>query len=127
MGRVWIHYFEVQGAHDHVILVVHECIWNVLMFLLVLSFIDDNSSLFYPPSRVVYIFDFLSEKREAELKPTTFSSLLLLPVFLSFFFFFLFPKLNLVQIIHSVTETVVFLHQWCYSLLHLKYFKGIIT
>ena len=86
-----------MGGRNRVILVLRECIWNAPEVLLVLPPFDDNGSLGYPPRRVVYrpasiippwvnASHFLAENKEAELKPTTFSSLLLFCVFLPFLF-----------------------------------------
>ena len=83
----------VSGVHAHVILVLHKCIWNVPVVLLVLPTFDDIGSLGSPPHQVVYspgsivapwvtASHFLVGNRETELKPIT-SSLLL---FLSFLF-----------------------------------------
>ena len=54
----------------------HEYIWNSHVVVLVLPCFDDTSSLGYPSRRV--------GNREAELKATIFSSLLLFNVFLFF-------------------------------------------
>ena len=80
---------EGQGARNRVILVLRECI------SLVLPVFDDTGSLGSPPGQVVYppgsmvptwvtASRFLAENREIELKPSTFSSLLLFcfPIFL---------------------------------------------
>ena len=71
-----------EGANDRVILVLRECIWNTPAVSIVLS-----ASLGSPPrgglSPWVNATRFLAGNREAELKPTTFSSLLLLHFFLS--------------------------------------------
>ena len=86
----------IVGLRDHtrVILVLCECIWSAPMILLVLPAFDDTSSLgcpcvgwsipLLPPW--VTASHFLVGNREAELKPTTFSGLLLFCVFLSFLF-----------------------------------------
>ena len=84
-----------EGAHARPILVLRECVWNVLAISLVLPAFDDIGCLGYPPRPVVYpvvppwitAFRFLLENRETELKPTTLPSLLLFRVFLSFLFF----------------------------------------
>ena len=79
------------GRHALVILVSYECIRYVSAVSLVLPNFGDTDYLGYPPHRVVSILvttsRFLAGNKEAELKPTTFSSLLL-----SMFFFFLFSK-----------------------------------
>ena len=85
---------EGQGPSAHVILVLRECIWNVPV---VLPDFDNTVSLGSPPHQVVYPPDsmvppwvaasrFMAENREAELKFTTFYSLVLFRVFLSFVF-----------------------------------------
>ena len=38
-----------QGGCARIILVLHECIWNVTMVLLVLSAFNDTDFLGYPP------------------------------------------------------------------------------
>ena len=43
-----------QGAHTHVILVLHECIWNAPAVLLVLPAFDDTGSLDSLPRRLVF-------------------------------------------------------------------------
>ena len=72
-----------QGFRECVTLFVRECIWNALVVL------------GFPPRWVVYHSSgstpmtasrFFVGNREAELKPTTFSSLLRLRVFLTLFF-----------------------------------------
>ena len=93
-GGVLVQLLGGQGARAHVILVLRECIWNATTLLLVLPAFEDIGSL---PRQVVYppgfmaapwmtTFHFLVGNREAELKPTTFSSLLLFCDFLSFLF-----------------------------------------
>ena len=78
--------------HACVILILCECIWNVPKVSLVLLAFDDTGSLGYPPFQGdlspwfppwVTTSRFLAGNREAELKPTTFLSLLLFRVFLS--------------------------------------------
>ena len=92
-GGVWVQLFEGQGAGDHVILVLCECISDAPAVSLVFPAFDDTGSLGYPPRMVVYphgctvppwviAYRFLEGNREAKLK-----SLLLFRVFLSFFFF----------------------------------------
>ena len=79
-----------QGARARVILALREYIWNLV--LLALPAFGDTGFLDFPPRRVVSppgstlgdCFTFLAGNREVELKPTTFSSLLLLRVFLYF-------------------------------------------
>ena len=79
------------------IVVLRECIWNAPAVSLDLPAFDDTGSLGSPTRQVVYPPDsmvppwvtashFLAGNREAELKPATFSSLLLFLVFLSFLF-----------------------------------------
>ena len=77
-----------------VILVLHECIWNAVS--VVFPTFEDTGSLgsprqvVYPPGFMVpprvTASRFFPENREAELKATTFSSLLLFYIFLSFLF-----------------------------------------
>ena len=86
-----------QGARSLVILVLHECIWNVPAVSLVLPVFDNTGSLASLPRQAVYPSGsmvppwvpascFLAGNREAELRPTTISSLFLFHVFLSFLF-----------------------------------------
>ena len=86
-----------QGARALVILALREFIWDAPEVSLVLPVFDDTGSLSSPPRRVVYppgqivppwvtAPRFLAGNREAELKPTPFSSLLLFRDFLSFLF-----------------------------------------
>ena len=72
-----------------------ECMWNALVVLLGLPTFDDTGSLgshprrvFYRPSVSALVTEsrFLAGNREAKLKPTTFSSLLIFRVSLSFLF-----------------------------------------
>ena len=76
---------------------LRECIWNELAVSLVLPTFNDTGSLGFPLRQVVYspgsmvlpwvnALHFLEGNREVELKPTTFSSLILFRVFLSFLF-----------------------------------------
>ena len=51
---VWVQLLEGQGIHAHVIHVLHECIWNMPIVLLVLAAFNDTSSLGSPPHWVVY-------------------------------------------------------------------------
>ena len=85
-------------ARARVVLVLRESIWNTPRVSLVSSAFSDTGSLGSTPRQVVYppasmvppwvtASIFLPGNREAELKPTTFSSLLLFRVFLSFLFF----------------------------------------
>ena len=78
-------------ARVRVIFVLREYIWNALAVFLVLLPFNDTGSLGPPPRQVVYPFGSmvppwitasrsLVRNREAELKPTTFSS----PTFLCF-------------------------------------------
>ena len=89
---------EGQGASARVILVLRECIWNATAVSLVLSAIGYTGCLGSPLCQVVYLpgsmvppwvaaSSFLAGNREVELKPTTFSLLLLFRIFLSFLFF----------------------------------------
>ena len=85
---VWVKLLEGQGTRARVILVLRECILNAPVVLLVLPAFDDTDSLGSPPRQVVYppgsivppwvtASHLLAGNREAELKPSTFSSLLL--------------------------------------------------
>ena len=96
-GEVWVPLLERQGSRVRVILVLHECIWLAPAVSLVLPAFDTTGSLGSPPRQVVNppgsMFPpwmtasrFLKGNREAERKPTTFSSLILFRVFLSFLF-----------------------------------------
>ena len=80
-----------------VILVLRECIWKAFAVSFIHLTFDDNGPLGSSPRQVVYslgsmappwvtIFRFLAGNREVELKPATFSSLLLFRVFLYFLF-----------------------------------------
>ena len=80
-----------------VILILRECIWNAPAVSLVHPPFDDTASLGSPPRQVGYppgslvspwmtASHFLAGNREAQLKLTTFSSLLLFCDFLSFLF-----------------------------------------
>ena len=82
-------------VRDCVILDLRKCIWNALLVLLGVATFEDIGSLGYLPRLVTYhpssstlviASRFLTGNREAELKPTTFSSFLLLSVFVSLFF-----------------------------------------
>ena len=73
-----------QETRARSILVLRECIWNVPAVSLVLPAFDGTGSPGYPPHRLVYrplvstlmtTSCFLVKNREAELKPTSFSSL----------------------------------------------------
>ena len=88
-----------QGACARVILVFRECIWNMPAVSLILPVFDVTGSLGSPPRQEVYPHGsmvppwvtasrFLAGNSWAELKPTTFSSLLLFRVF----FFSLFSQ-----------------------------------
>ena len=90
MGGVWAQLLGGgQGARAPVILALREYFWNAPEDSLVLPAFDDIGSLGSPPHRVVYPLGppwgiasrFLAGNREAELKPTIFSSLLIFPVF----------------------------------------------
>ena len=61
-------------------------IWNASAVSLFLPAFDDTGSIGSSPRRVAYTSRFLAGNMEAELKPTTISSLLLFYVFLSFLF-----------------------------------------
>ena len=87
-----------SGGRARVILIICESNWNAPAFSLVLLAFDITGSLVSPPRQVVWSVPlgsivppwvtaslFLAGKREAELKPTTFSSLLFC-FFLSFIF-----------------------------------------
>ena len=95
VGECGFNCWGVRGARARVILVLHECIWNTPAVLLVLPTFDDTGSLGSPPRQMVLppgsmippwltASRFLAGNREANLKPTTFSSLLLFRVFMSF-------------------------------------------
>ena len=97
MGEVWVQLWGGREARARVVLVLCECIWNAPAVSLLLPVFDDTDSLGSPPRQVVCppgfmvppwvtVSRFFSANREYELKPTTFSSLLLFRVFLSFFF-----------------------------------------
>ena len=86
-----------QGVRIRVILFVRECIWNTVVVLLGLPTFDDTDFLGYPPRWVIYhpsgstlvtASRFLPGNRELELKPTTFSSLLLFSVFPSLLLYY---------------------------------------
>ena len=90
-GGVWVQLLKDQGARDRVVLVLCDCIWNAHEVSLVLPAFDQTGYLGYPPHQVVYSSGFmappwvtsshfLAGNREAELKPNTLSSLLLLNV-----------------------------------------------
>ena len=87
--------FRGQEARACVIFVSCERIWNVPAVSLVFPTFDDTGSPGCPRCRVVYHPSvstlvtpsrILVVNRKAELKPTTFFSLLLFSVFLSFLF-----------------------------------------
>ena len=48
----WVKLSGRRGDHVHVILVVHECIWDALVVTLGLLVFDDTDSLGYPTLRV---------------------------------------------------------------------------
>ena len=52
----WVQLLVFRGAHDHVILVLHECIWNALLLL---PAFDSSSTLDPPPHQVVYPPNFM--------------------------------------------------------------------
>ena len=91
-GGVWAQLLGGQGACARVILFFCECIWNAVAVSLVTPAFDGTVSWvllrvgwsipLVPPW--VTASRFLAGNREAELKPTTFSSLLLFHVFQSF-------------------------------------------
>ena len=84
-GESGFNFWGGQGAQAVVILVLCECIWNAPAASFVLPAFDDTGSLgsprqvVYPPACIVppwvTVSRFLARNREAELKPTTFSSL----------------------------------------------------
>ena len=91
----WCWFVGGRGFRGRVILVVRECIWDALGVLLFLPTFDGTGSLKYPLRWVVYppmgstlrpASRFLVGNREAELKPTSFSSLRLFSVILFLFF-----------------------------------------
>ena len=95
-GGVWVQLLEGQGTRVRVILVLREYIWNAPAVSLVLPAFDYTAYLGSPPHQLghppgsvvphwVTASCFLAGNKEAELKPTTFSSLLVFRVFLSFF------------------------------------------
>ena len=45
MGGVWVQLLGVKGARSRTILVLRECIWNVLVVSFVLPAFDDTGSL----------------------------------------------------------------------------------
>ena len=49
MGEIWVQLLKDQGVSTYVILVLHECIWNVTTASLVLP-VFDISSLGFPPN-----------------------------------------------------------------------------
>ena len=85
-----------SGARALVILVLRECVWNVLVVLFDLPTFNDTGPPGYPPRMRVYCpsvltlvttSGFFAWNMKAELKKnTTFSSLLLFRVILSFLF-----------------------------------------
>ena len=92
MGGVWAQLLGSQGFCGRVILVLRECIRNTSAVSIFLSAFGDTGSLGSPPSQVVYppdymvtpwvtAYRFLAGNKEAELKPSTFPSLLLFRVF----------------------------------------------
>ena len=98
MEGVGVQLLEGQGTRARVIIVLRERIWNAHAVSLVLPAFGDIGSLGSPPRQVLYppgslvppwvsASRFLAGNREAELKPTTFSSLLLFCVFMSLLFF----------------------------------------
>ena len=84
VGGVWVQLLRGQEAHTRVILVLRECIWSVPVVSLVL--LASKISAPWVFLRVgwsnplvqpwVIAARFLAWNKEAELKPTTFSSLL---------------------------------------------------
>ena len=54
VGGVWVQLLGGQGVCSHVILVLCECIWNAHTILLVLSALENASSLGSPLHQVVY-------------------------------------------------------------------------
>ena len=83
-----------EVAHVHVNLDLRECIWNMLQ-----SRLSSQPFMVLPPWVFLHVgwsiplvppfvtaSSLLAWNREAELKPTTFASLLLYSVFLSFLF-----------------------------------------
>ena len=97
VGEVWFQLLGGQEACAHVILVLREYILNGPTVSLVLPAFEDTGSLGSPLRQVVYLLGsmvppwvtasrFLAGNREAELKPTTFSLLLLFRSFLPFLF-----------------------------------------
>ena len=98
-------------------------IWDAPAISLVLSPIDDTSSLGSPPRQVLYPLvsprvttsRFLAGNREAELKPTTFSILLFFRVFL--FFLFSWPRSDIVPMIVaccSYSFVIIYIYIYIY-------------
>ena len=91
VGGVWVQLLGSEGFRARVILVLHERIWNAPAGVsLVLPAFNTTGSL--GSLRVMWSISlvprvttsrFLAGNREAELKPASFSSLLLFRVFLS--------------------------------------------
>ena len=92
VGGVWVQLLGCQGSRARVVLVLRQCIWNAPAVSLVPPAFDNTGSLGSPPRQVVYppgfmvppwvtASRFLAGNTEAELKLTTFSSLLLFPIF----------------------------------------------
>ena len=92
INQIYILHMGFLVACIHDILDFIEYIWNAPMVSLVLPTSDDTGSWGSPTRQAVYspgpMFPpwFLVGNREAELRPTTFSSLLLFCAFLSFLF-----------------------------------------
>ena len=88
MEGVWVQLLGSQGARSRVIFVLRECIWNAPAVSLFLG--SPPRQVIYPTGSMVPPWvtasRFLAGNKEAELKPATFSSLLIFPVFLSFLF-----------------------------------------
>ena len=90
----WVYLLGWQVPRAQVILVLRECIWNASAVRLFLTAYDDTGTLGSPSHQVVYPYGstlgdsphFLVGNRETELKPNTFSSLLIFCDFLPFLF-----------------------------------------
>ena len=85
------------GGRARVIPVLCECIWNAIAVSIVPSAFDNTGSLGFLPRQLisspismvppsVTASHFLAGNRDAELTPTTYSSLILFLDFLSFLF-----------------------------------------
>ena len=85
-GGVWVQFLESQGARARITLALRGCIWRTPAVSLVLPTFDATGSMGSPPSWVAYPPGSTLSDCIPELKPTTFSSILVFRVFLSFLF-----------------------------------------